>query len=180
MPEALFLKAANLAVLAGLDSLPPGSTHSLYLRPILTGVTPNFAPVPSERYAFFVYVGPLAAYMGTEPITALLEEGFDRAAPKGTGAAKIAGNYAPLMPWASAAKAKGFDTTLHLDALTHSHIEEFATTAFIGIKGGLINNNVTLVVSDSDTIIKSITAHSCVEIALRMGWRVEVRPVSGT
>lgn len=50
-------------------------------------------------------------------VDALVIETFDRAAPKGVGHAKVAGNYAPTFAFANAAKKAGFAITLHLGAV---------------------------------------------------------------
>lgn len=54
---------------------------------------------PSE-FTFIVYVTPTGSLYGTAgsnapAVDALVIETFDRAAPKGVGHAKLAGNYAP-------------------------------------------------------------------------------------
>lgn len=103
-------------------------------------------------------------------------EDFDRAAPHGTGSAKVGGNYAPVIKWSDAARKEGFGITLHLDAATHTEIEEFSTSGFIGIKRD--GEAITLVVPDSRNIVQSVTSNSCVVIAEDLGWRIERRAVS--
>jgi branched-chain amino acid aminotransferase len=102
-------------------------------------------------------------------------EDFDRAAPNGTGSAKVGGNYAPVVRWSNKARSEGFGITLHLDSKTQSTIEEFSTSGFLGIKeeDGL----VTLVVPDSRNVIESITSDSCMVVAKHLGWNVERREV---
>jgi branched-chain amino acid aminotransferase len=101
---------------------------------------------------------------------------FDRAAPKGTGAVKVGGNYAPVMKWSEQARKEGYGMTLHLDSLTHSEIDEFSTSAFIGV---YLNDagERTLVVTDSKNVIESFTGDSCIALAKEAGWKVEKRPV---
>lgn len=60
-------------------------------------------------------------------------ENYDRAAPKGVGAAKVAGNYAADILPNTLAKKKGFPIALYLDAKTNSYVEEFSTSNFLGI-----------------------------------------------
>lgn len=62
-------------------------------------------------------------------------ENYDRAAPKGVGAAKVAGNYAADILPNTLAKKKGFPIALYLDAKTNSYVEEFSTSNFLAIDG---------------------------------------------
>jgi branched-chain amino acid aminotransferase len=103
-------------------------------------------------------------------------EEFDRAAPKGTGIAKVGGNYAPVIRWSMKAREEGFGITLHLDSKTETEIEEFSTSGFIGVKSN--GNSISLVVPDSKNVVQSITSDSCLRLAESFGWGVEVRKVS--
>ena len=62
-------------------------------------------------------------------------ENYDRAAPKGVGAAKVAGNYAADILPNTMAKKKGFPIALYLDAKSNSYVEEFSTSNFLAIDG---------------------------------------------
>jgi branched-chain amino acid aminotransferase len=115
------------------------------------------------------------ALHGVKAIDALVLEEFDRAAPRGTGSAKVGGNYAPVFKWAQAAKAEGFEITLHLDSKTRSDIEEFSAAGFLGLKKD--SGSFTLVAPNSESVIKSVTSESCLDLANSWGWNVEVRPV---
>lgn len=109
------------------------------------------------------------------PVDALILEEFDRAAPEGTGSAKIGGNYAPVLRWSEKAKSEGFGITLHLDSKTRTVIDEFSTSGFIGIRED--QGLYTLVVPDSKNVIKSVTSDCVCEIARSIGWKVECRPI---
>ena len=63
-----------------------------------------------------VYVLPVGVYHGVHPVDALILEDFDRAAPFGTGSAKVGGNYAPVLKHAESARENGYGITLHLDS----------------------------------------------------------------
>lgn len=110
---------------------------------------------------------------------ALILEDYDRTAPKGTGSAKAGGNYAPVQRHSMAAYKEGYGITLHLDSKTRSEVDEFSTSAFIGVKyGDGDEGNVTLVQPDSDNVIDSVTAASVLEIGEKMlGYQVEKRSV---
>lgn len=152
----------------------------MYIRPLLFGSSAQLGLNPPEEYTFLVYVLPVGVYHGVHPVAALILEDFDRAAPEGTGSAKIGGNYAPVLRHSEKARNEGFGITLHLDSKTRSMIDEFSTSGFIGVIGdaGKDDEQVTVVVPDSKNVIKSVTSDSVCEIARDFGWKVECRPVS--
>lgn len=177
VPVDHFLKCCRLAVGLNAAYVPPHETGAaLYVRPLLFGSSAQLGLNPPEEYTFLVFVIPTGVYHGLHPVDALILENFDRAAPEGTGSAKVGGNYAPVLRWSEKARNAGYGITLHLDSKTRTVIDEFSTSAFIGIKkdGG----NVTLVIPDSNNAIKSVTSNSVQDIARSFGWKVESRPVS--
>lgn len=127
---------------------------------------------------FCVYVLPTGVYHGTHPVRALIMDEFDRAAPNGTGSAKVGGNYAPVLRWSDKARGEGYGITLHLDSKRHEEVDEFSTSGFIGVlrEGG----KVTLVVPDSRAVIDSVTSLSVQEIGRDFGWGVEKRAVGSS
>lgn len=130
-----FLKAVNLAVGMNAKFVPPSDTAALlYIRPVVFGSSPNLGLTPPEEYIFCVYVCPGNSYHGVRPLDAVILEDFDRAAPNGTGSAKIGGNYAPVIRHGSGAMKQGYPVTLHLDSKTRSEIDEFSTSGFLGVK----------------------------------------------
>ena len=150
----------------------------MYIRPLVFGSSAQLGLNPPEEYTFVVYVLPTGVYHGTHPVDALILEDFDRSAPEGTGSAKIGGNYAPVLRHSQKAYAEGFGITLHLDSKTRSEIDEFSTSAFIGIHGTPDSpEGCTLVVPDSKNVIKSVTGTSVCEIAQSWGWKVERRSI---
>ena len=177
VPDEHFLKCSRLAVSLNAAYVPPPNTGAaLYIRPLLFGSSAQLGLIPPEEYTFCVYVTPVGVYHGVHTVDALILEDFDRAAPEGTGSAKIGGNYAPVMRWSEKAKNEGFGITLHLDSKTRTVIDEFSTSGFIGIKKA--GSEVTLVVPDTKNAIKSVTSDSVCEIAKSFGWDVEYRPVT--
>ena len=176
VPTDHFLRCSRLAVSLNAGYVPPeNSGAALYVRPLLFGSSAQLGLNPPEEYTFCVYVIPVGVYHGIHPVDALILEDFDRAAPEGTGSAKVGGNYAPVLRWSEKAKNEGFGITLHLDSKTRTVIDEFSTSGFIGIKKD--GDQVILVVPDSKNVIKSVTSDSVCEIARSFGWSVERRPV---
>lgn len=157
--------------------VPPHETGAaMYIRPLIFGSSAQLGLNPPEEYTFCVYVLPVGVYHGVHPVKALILEDFDRAAPDGTGSAKVGGNYAPVLKWSDKARNEGYGITLHLDSKTRSEIDEFSTSGFIGVKG--TGDDITLVTPDSKCVISSVTSDSCLEIARSFGWKTETRSVS--
>jgi branched-chain amino acid aminotransferase len=177
IPEAHFLHCVSLAASLNAAYVPPSSSGgTLYIRPVVFGSSAHLGLTTPSEYIFCVYVQPFSTYHGVAPINCLILEDFDRAAERGTGHAKVGGNYAPVIKWMDQARKEGYPITLHLDSKTRSEVDEFSTSGFIGVKKA-DDGSVTLVVPDSKNVIASVTSESCMELAKSFGWKVEVRPV---
>ncbi|KAF2265594.1 branched-chain-amino-acid aminotransferase [Lojkania enalia] len=176
IPSEHFLKCVGLAVGMNAAYVPPHKTGAaMYVRPLLFGSSAQLGLNPPEEYTFVVYVVPTGVYHGTHPVDALILEQFDRAAPEGTGSAKVGGNYAPVLRWSEKAHKAGYGITLHLDSKTRSVVDEFSTSAFIGVKKN--GNKIKLVASNSKNVIKSVTGDSVLRIAESFGWETESREI---
>ncbi|KAH8676116.1 aminotransferase [Xylariales sp. PMI_506] len=179
VPTELFIEAVKAAVALNAEYVPPHETGAaMYIRPQIYGSSAQLGLSPPEEYLFCVYVLPTGVYHGTHAVDALILEDFDRAAPNGTGSAKVGGNYAPVLRWSDKARTEGFGITLHLDSATHSEVDEFSTSGFIGALTD--GENVTLVVPDSKNVIDSVTASSITSIGESFGWKVEKRSIKYT
>lgn len=177
VPVDHFLKCVHMATALNAEYVPPHHTGAaLYIRPLVFGSSPQLGLSPPEEYTFVVYVLPVGVYHGANAVDALILEDFDRAAPEGTGSAKVGGNYAPVMRWSEQAKNEGFGITLHLDSKTRTVVDEFSTSGFVGVRED--QNHYTLVVPDSKNVIKSVTSESVYDIAKSLGWKVERRPIT--
>lgn len=176
VPNSVFLTCCHMAVALNADYVPPHHTGAaMYIRPLVFGSSAQLGLNPPEGYTFCVYVLPVGVYHGVHPVDALILEDFDRAAPEGTGSAKLGGNYAPVLKWSEKAKNEGFGITLHLDSRTRTEIDEFSTSGFIGVKQE--GEHFTLSVPASKSVIKSVTSDSVQEIARSLGWKVEKRAI---
>ncbi|RDW58713.1 branched-chain amino acid aminotransferase II-1 [Coleophoma cylindrospora] len=180
-PVSHFIRCVNLAVSGNSAYVPPYGTPNafLYIRPLLFGSSPQIGLVPPEEYTLCIYVTPTQSYHGSQALDALVMEDFDRAAPNGTGSVKVGGNYAPVMRWSDKARSEGYGLTLHLDSRTGTEIDEFSTSAFLGIKQEQ-DGQTTMVVPDSKAIIASVTSDSCQVLAEYFGWKVEKRAIKFT
>lgn len=182
VPEDHFLACVQLAVGHNAEYVPPHDCDAmLYIRPVVFGSGPCLSLNPPDEFLFCVFVAVAGAFHGAEPIRALVLDRFDRAAPRGTGSGKVCGNYAPVMRWSQMAKQEGFGITLHLDSQTRTEIEEFSTSAFVGISivadpDG--DSMVTLAIPDTQNVVNSVSCDNVQHLARSFGWRVERRPVS--
>lgn len=153
--QAMFDDALARVIADNVDYVPPyGYGGAMYIRPFVFGHGGKLGLGPAPQYAFCAVASPVGAYYkgGLQAIDALVVEDWDRAAPRGVGSIKAAGNYAPDVLPSSQAKAAGFPVCLYLDAKTNSYIEEFSTSNFIGVtkSGGIVTPS-------SDSILPSTT-----------------------
>eukprot|EP01052_Picozoa_sp_SAG31_P018971 SAG31_NODE_1365_length_8621_cov_61.731049_7_plen_446_part_00 len=117
--------------------------------------------------------GYFGAHQGEEiGVSALVSETHDRAAPKGTGGVKAAGNYAADLFPVHSAQGQGFNTTLYLDAKERRYLEEFSVANFIGI-----THDGRYVTPKSETILASTTNMMLMQIARDKGLVVEERAI---
>jgi branched-chain amino acid aminotransferase len=173
--EEKFIDACIQVVKANEHYVPPyGTGATLYLRPFVIGVGNNIGVKPAPEYIFCVFCIPVGAYFkgGITPVNFIISD-YDRAAPYGTGAAKVGGNYAAsLHPHELAAKG-GYADCIYLDPATHTKIEEVGAANFFGI-----TKNNKFVTPDSPSILPSITKYSLLHIAKEyLGLEAEERDV---
>ena len=185
IPTSHFLTSVKLAVARNAAFVAPHASEALlYIRPLVFGSSGLLALTTPAEFTLAIYAQPGTTYHGVQPLDALVLEDFDRAAPHGTGSAKVGGNYAPVVRWSDAARREGFGITLHLDAATRTQIEEFSTSGFIGVRKSKKEGEaeeaeeITLVVPDSQNIVQSVTSDSCLKVAESLGWKIEKRAVS--
>lgn len=177
LPTEKFLEAIQKVVRDNIEYVPPyGSGGALYIRPLLFGSGPRIGLQPADEYIFLIMVIPVGDYYKgglSSPVNALIIEDFDRAAPRGVGAVKVAGNYAADLLPNMLSKKKGYPISLYLDAKTQTMIEEFSTSNFVGID----NSQKKYVTPLSSSVLPSITNKSLMTIAADEGLTVETRDV---
>ncbi|WP_436513631.1 branched-chain amino acid aminotransferase [Clostridium thermobutyricum] len=162
IPVEKFIDACVQVIKANEKFVPPyGTGATLYLRPFLIGVGDNIGLKPASKFIFSVFCIPVGPYFkgGMKPVNFLVSD-YDRAAPNGTGAAKVGGNYAGSLIAQKKAKANGFADAIFLDPATHTKIEEVGSANFFGITKD--NKFITPL---SPSILPSITKYSLLEIA---------------
>lgn len=162
VPEEKFIEACLQVVKANEAFVPPyGTGATLYLRPYVIGIGDNLGVKPAPQYLFGVFCSPVGAYFkgGLAPVNFIVSD-YDRAAPSGTGAAKVGGNYAgSLLPHEQATK-RGFADAIYLDPATHVKIEEVGAANFFGI-----TKDDKFITPKSDSILPSITKYSLMHVA---------------
>lgn len=161
-PEDKFIEAIKKVVKANEKWVPPyGTGSSLYIRPFMIGVGDNIGVGPANEYIFSAFVMPVGSYFkgGMKPSNFLVST-YDRAAPKGTGAAKVGGNYAASLLPGKEAKARSFSDAVYLDPETHTKIEEVGAANFFGI-----TKDDVFVTPKSPSILPSITKYSLLWLA---------------
>lgn len=162
VPTELFIRACKEVVKANDEWLAPyGSGATLYLRPFVIGVGENIGVRTAPEFIFCVFCTPVGAYFkgGLAPSNFLVSE-YDRAAPAGTGAAKVGGNYAASLYPGKLAKQNNFADCIYLDPKTHTKIEEVGSANFFGI-----TKDNKFITPDSPSILPSITKYSLLYLA---------------
>jgi branched-chain amino acid aminotransferase len=174
VPVELFREALFKVINLNRDFIPPyGSGATLYVRPLLYGSGAEVGVKPSSEYTFLIFVTPVGPYFkgGVKPVNMLICRDVDRAAPLGTGTFKVGGNYAASMRAIIKAKEQGYSSNIFLDAREKKYIDECGPANFFGIKDN------TYITPKSESILKSITNMSLLEIAESIGMKAERRQI---
>ncbi len=174
IPTEMFCEMVKKVVRLNQDYIPTyESGASLYIRPLILGITPRVGVHPSSEYIFLIFVTPVGPYFkggfSTNPY--VITRQFDRSAPLGTGMYKVGGNYAASLMANKDAHDKGYACEFYLDAKEKKYIDECGAANFFGIKD---NKYVT---PKSTSILPSITNKSLMQLAEDMGMTVERRQI---
>ncbi|KAJ3342141.1 branched-chain-amino-acid aminotransferase [Gonapodya sp. JEL0774] len=149
--------------------IPDKKGYSLYIRPTIIGTQESLGVGPSNRALFFCIMSPVGPYYASGFAATSIRATFEytRAAPGGTGDAKLGVNYAPgIKPQVEAAK-EGYQQNLWLYGKDHQ-VTEVGTSNFFVY---WINEQGEreLVTPDLDgTILHGVTRDSVLAIA--RGW----------
>ena len=173
-PVELFREMVHTVVKANARFVPPyGYGATLYIRPLLIGMSPEVGVKPADEYLLMMFVTPVGPYFkdGFKPVDMMISRNYDRAAPQGTGTVKVGGNYAASLQSLAEAKKLGYSSTIYLDAKEKKYIDECGPANFFGIKGK------TYVTPKSESILPSITNKSLQQLAEYLGYTVERRQV---
>lgn len=156
LPEEFQLEAMTRIVAANRDWVPP-TPGSLYVRPAMIATQEALGVHASNRYLYFVIVGPSGPYFKTDGklVRIMVARDWVRAAPGGTGSAKTGGNYAASLLAGAVAKLHGCQQVLWLDAVERRHVEEVGAMNLM-----FVFDNVVTTPPTSGTILEGVTRES--------------------
>ena len=174
VPTELFIEMVKKVVRLNQEYIPTyESGATLYIRPLLIGISPQVGVHPSTEYLFMIFVTPVGPYFrggfATNPYVIIRDH--DRSAPLGTGIYKVGGNYAASLIANKKAHDLGYACEFYLDAREKKYIDECGAANFFGIKDN------TYVTPKSTSILPSITNKSLMQLAEDMGMKVERRQI---
>lgn len=171
VPEDVFMEGLNQLLQLDSDWIKKGLGNTLYIRPFMIATGVGVIANPSDDYKFMILLSPAKSYYSGE-VKVLIAEHFSRAANGGIGAAKAAGNYAAQFYPTNLANKAGFQQVIWTDDATHTKMEEAGTmNVFFRINDTLYTAPI------SERILDGITRKSLIELAIKKGINVEVRPV---
>ncbi len=174
VPTELFVEMVDKVVRLNQEYVPTyESGATLYIRPLLIGISPQVGVHPSTEFLFLIFVTPVGPYFkgGFASNPYVIIRDHDRSAPLGTGIYKVGGNYAASLYANQKAHELGYACEFYLDAKEKKYIDECGAANFFGIK------NNTYVTPKSTSILPSITNKSLMQLAEDMGMKVERRQI---
>ncbi len=174
VPTEMFEEMVKKVVRLNQEYIPTyESGATLYIRPLIIGITPQVGVKPAKDYLFIIFVTPVGPYFkggfSTNPYVIVRD--YDRSAPLGTGVYKVGGNYAASLRANHLAHEKGYACEFYLDAKEKKYMDECGAANFFGIK------NNTYVTPKSTSILPSITNKSLMQLAEDLGMTVERREI---
>lgn len=152
--------------------IPNKAGYSLYIRPFMFAIDEYVGIRPSESYRFIIFTCPVGSYYNA-PLNVKVSDNYVRAFPRGTGYAKVAGNYAAGMLPLKFARQEGFDQLVWLDGKEMKYVEESGTMNLFF----QIGDHLVTPVAEG-TILEGITRDSVLKLAKGLNIKVEVRKVS--
>lgn len=175
LDEELFVEAIKAIVDVERDWIPNKPGTSLYIRPFIFADDAFLGVHAAAHYKFVIILSPVGPYYATAggglTLTKIfVEEEYVRAAPGGTGFAKVGGNYAGSLKAQTKANAMGCEQVLWLDAIEHSYVEEIGTSnAFFVIGDEIITAPL------GGTILPGVTRDSVIALLKKWGLKVSER-----
>ncbi|MDR1065699.1 MAG: branched-chain amino acid aminotransferase [Oscillospiraceae bacterium] len=168
----LFVGAIKALVDVERDWIPEKEGTSLYIRPFMFADEPFLGVHAAHHFKFVIICSPVGPYYdtpggGIAPTSIYVEREYVRAAPGGTGFAKVGGNYGGSLKAQAAAAARGCEQVLWLDAVERRYVEEIGTSnAFFVIGGEVITAPL------HGTILPGVTRDSVIH--LLKSWDIPV------
>ncbi len=173
VPKHIFMDGMRELIALDKQWIPASHDHSLYIRPFMFATDEVIGVKPSDHYKFMIILSPTGPYYA-KPMRIYVEEHYVRAVPGGVGYAKAAGNYAAAMYATAAARRKGYDQVLWMDAFEHKYVQECGTMNVFFIIG---NTAITPDLQEG-TILAGVTRNSVMQLLQEMGYAIEERHLS--
>lgn len=173
--EQIQIDAINALIDVDRLWFPMQEGACLYIRPFIFATEDRLSVSPSSRYTFCVVLSPSGAYYAAgvnKGIRLLISKTYHRAVSGGTGASKVAGNYAASLRAGKAAAQFGASQVLYLDANNQQIEEAGAMNHFHILKDGTV-----VIPTFTDSILKSITSQSIMELSELLGCKVRQETV---
>ncbi len=142
--------------------VPGADESSLYLRPFMFASEAFLGVRPAAVVEYLLISGPVGPYFpgGVKPVSIWVAQGFHRAGPGGTGAAKFGGNYAASLLPQQQAFERGCQQVLFTDAATGMYLEELGgMNIFVVRKDGTLETPRL-----TGTILEGITRESVITL----------------
>ena len=155
--------------------IPDRPGHSLYIRPFMIATEPCFGVRAADQYKFMIMLSPVGPYYpeGFKPVPIMVVDKYVRAVRRGTGEAKVAGNYAASLIGQVDAKHEGYTQVLWLDAIEQKYIEEVgAMNIFVRFKNEIATPQL------GGSILPGVTRASVIQILKDWNFNITERSIS--
>ena len=142
--------------------VPGVEESSLYLRPFMFASEAFLGVRPAHVIEYLLIASPVGPYFagGVQPVSIWVAQGYHRAGPGGTGAAKCGGNYAASLLPQMQAYDHGCQQVLFLDAKDERYLEELGgMNVFVVRRDGTVETPRL-----TGTILEGITRYSVITL----------------
>jgi branched-chain amino acid aminotransferase len=162
LPVEDFLGSIEALLAVDHAWVPDAPESSLYLRPFMFASEAFLGVRPANLVDYLMIASPVGAYFagGVKPVSIWVAEGFHRAGPGGTGAAKCGGNYAASLLPQMQAYEHGCQQVLFTDAATGMYLEELGGMNLFVVRADGTIETPRL----TGTILEGITRYSVLQI----------------
>lgn len=165
--EKLQIEAIETLVSLEHRWIPDIEYASLYIRPVVIATEPVLEVRASREYLHYIIVSPVGPYFpdGFNPVSVYVSHDHVRAVRGGTGEAKTPGNYAASIAVSEAARGRGCQQVLWLDAVERRYIDEVGAMNIAFVYG----DNEIRTPPLSGAILHGVTRDSVLRMAPDMG-----------
>lgn len=165
IPESFQMEAALRLIDLERAWCPDMPESSLYIRPFMFATQDSLGVKPASEYIYCVMLSPAGPYYPggfSRAVRLLITKKYHRAVSGGTGTSKCGGNYAASLQAQRYAKEMGCDQVLYLDA-ANEFLEEVGTMNHYHVE----RDGTFVIPTFNDSILKSVTSQSALELAAR-------------